>query len=68
MKTVTQTLTLARRVRQPPLPIDFKTYMRELAFVASQAAKTSDPRVRRLSAQLLALQAPRLAAMATESL
>jgi len=49
---------------QSPLPIDDQKYLREIAFTAQEAATTNDPRVRKLGAQLLAMQAPTLAAIA----
>ena len=52
---------------QTPLPISTKEYLREIAFVAAQAATSRDERVTKLSLQLLALQAPRLEALPSRS-
>ena len=38
-------------------------FLREVAFIACEAAFTTDTRVRTLGAQLLAMSAPRLAAL-----
>ncbi len=51
---------------QSPLPIGTAKYLREIAFVAAQAATSRDERVIKLSIQLLALQAPSLEALASQ--
>jgi len=53
--------------RSSDLPVcDVRTYLRELAYVAREAATTTNPQVARLSLQLLTRQASTLAAIVAE--
>jgi hypothetical protein len=65
------TLTPPTRRRQSPniaddlLSCDVRAYLREVAFIAREAATTSDLEVAKLGLQLLARQADRLSALAS---
>ena len=50
--------------RSDDLPVDVKVYLREVAYVAREAATTTNPVVARLGLQLLARQARTLDAPA----
>ena len=65
MRTVNRIVTPVLLTGQFPLPIDTKRYLREITFVAAQAATSHDERITRLSLKLLALQAPRLKSLAS---
>ena len=65
MQTLNRSVTPVAVVGQSPLPISTKKYLREIAFVAAEAATSLDPRVTYLALKLLAMQAPQLAVIAT---
>jgi hypothetical protein len=64
MQTLNRSVTPMSIAGQSPLPIDAKRYLREIAYVAMEAATSHDPRVMHLALKVLAMQAPRLEALA----
>jgi hypothetical protein len=68
MSNTTLTPPLIRRqspnIADDLLSCDVRAYLREVAFIACEAATTLDPKVAKLGLQLLARQARRLDALA----
>ena len=65
MESLNRSISPAPGLRQPLLAVDPELYTRQLIFTAWEMATTNNPRVRLLCAQVLALQAPQLEALAS---